>query len=76
MKKSEIIKMLEKARYWEDEFILKYDSDNFFELLSMLPKNQSEQVKKLFQINITDTKRHKEIMNDLINKIEAGEYVL
>ncbi len=64
--KEETIKLLEKASYWEEDFILKYDNPSFLALLRTLPKEKYKRIEKLFQQNIADTKRHASIVKELI----------
>lgn len=76
MQKEEFVKLLNDARYWEDEFILKYDSEIFWELLKTLPKEKFEKIQELLKKNLSDTEYHKNAINIIIKKIEDGVYEL
>ena len=76
MNKQEIIENLEKVKHWEDEFILKYDNDTFWELLKTLPNDKCNKIKQLIEINISDTKSHKTMIENLIKFIGDGKYEL
>ena len=68
-----IAELLDHSREWEDEFILKYDSEIFWELLKTLPKEKFEKVKELLSENIKDTRNHAAILKKLIENREAGK---
>jgi hypothetical protein len=74
MDKQILIEKLGKAKYWEDEFILKYDTDDFWELLKTLPQSKFTKVKKIFQENIKDTRKHKKRLEILIKNIQDRKY--
>jgi hypothetical protein len=71
-----ILSEFEKASYWEEEFIMKYDTPSTWALLESLPKNKFEKIKPLLQENINDTKRHDKILKQIMNKIRSGKYEL
>jgi len=74
MKKDELMGMLQKGLYWEDEFIIKYDSDSFWALLDgSLDKEKAKTIKELFSKNIKDTMIHKDMLRRLIDGISKGE---
>ncbi|MFH1248787.1 MAG: hypothetical protein V1660_01400 [archaeon] len=75
--KEQIVDFFEKLKYNEDDFILKYDSSTFMQLLKdSLPKSKFTKIKVLFGQNIEDTKRHKKIIENLIPFIKNGKYKL
>lgn len=70
MKKEELIDLLKKGVYWEDEFIMNYDTNSFWDLIeASVSKEKFEKIKDLFSRNIEETHKHKEILNNLIEKI-------
>ncbi|MBR9677057.1 hypothetical protein GOV04_02860 [Candidatus Woesearchaeota archaeon] len=76
MNKQELIEQLENTKYWEDDFILKYDDDSIWELLKSLSAEKYEKIKKLLAENISDTRKHQKILEDLINDIKSDKYEL
>jgi hypothetical protein len=74
--KKELIEMLEKAVYWEDDFIMKYDNASIWILLKSLPKDKFRKIQKLLAENIADTRKHYQITSELIKKIKEGKYEL
>jgi hypothetical protein len=76
MNNQEIIETLKKAKYWEDDFILKYDDKSFWELLKTLPGDKFEKIKGLLEKNITDTRYHAKVTEQLVKDIENGKYRL
>ena len=72
MNKEEIIESMEKTKYWEDQFILKYDSDSFLELLKALPKDKYERIKQLLDENFEDTRAHAKALSKLIGDLKDG----
>ncbi|NOZ80582.1 MAG: hypothetical protein GXP63_02820 [DPANN group archaeon] len=76
MEEQEIIVLLEKLKFWEDEFILKYDSEDFWELLKSLPKSKFDKLRILFEENISDTRYHKKAIEAIIKNIQDGTYGL
>jgi len=71
-----IIAEIEKASYWEEDFIVKYDTDNIWVLLKSLPKEKFERISKLFKQNIADTERHSKIMKKMVKDIRSGKLEL
>jgi len=75
--KQELIKLLETAEYWEEDFILKYDTQSNWALLrSSLPKKLFKRIEALLRENLKDTARHKKIVSDLINDVKSGQHGL
>lgn len=75
LSKEEFIKKLEEGVYWEDGFISKYDDGVVWSLLrEVLGGEKFREVEKLLMENIKDTRRHKKILEDLVEKIRSGEY--
>lgn len=68
MKKEEFLKKLETAQYWEEEFILKYDSEAIWELLNTLPSPAPVKIEKLLRENLSDTRRHKVMVAKIIEE--------
>jgi hypothetical protein len=68
--------MIEKAVYMEEDFILKYDNENIWTLLGTLPKEKFEKIKKIFGENISETGKHRKILNEVLEKAKGGEYEL
>jgi hypothetical protein len=73
---NEIIGLLEKAVYWEESFIMKYDTESTWALLKTLPKDKFAKIKKLLSQNIADTQKHYKITRELVEKIKNGKYEL
>jgi len=76
LEREEIMKLLDKASYWEEDFILKYAEQSIDVLLKTLPKQKYKKVRVLLDENISDTRKHSEIVKDLIAKIQSGKYEL
>lgn len=76
MDKIKLISLLEKTKYWEDEFILKYDNSSFYELLKTLPKDKFNKISALLKKNISDTKIHIKIIEKLALDLKNGKYNL
>jgi hypothetical protein len=74
--KKELIELLEKAVYWEDDFIMKYDNASVWALLKTLPKDKFRKIKKFLGENIADTHKHYQITSELAKKIKEGKYEL
>ncbi len=68
--------MLETSLYWEEEFLIKYDTENMWELLKTLPEEKFEKIRELFQENLSDTQRHSKILKELMKRIRSDEYEL
>lgn len=74
MKKQELINLLRKADYWEDDFILKYDDPSFWTLLeASLSKGKYDKIRHLFRKNIDDSYIHKKMVENLIKKLNKNE---
>jgi hypothetical protein len=76
MGKEAVLEELRKSAYWEEEFIVKYDTKSIWALLATLPKDKLKRIKPLFMHNIDETKKHSEMLAKLLKKIESGEYEL
>ncbi len=74
MDRAELIRELEKSKTWEDEFILKYDSEATWELLKTLGEKKFSRIEKLMKENIEDTRRHKKLLEDVVKKLNSGEH--
>jgi 1,2-phenylacetyl-CoA epoxidase catalytic subunit len=74
MDSQNIIAALEKAKYWEDEFILKYDTPEIRELLQSLPQSTYTAIMKLLEKNLADTRYHKKTIETMIKGIQNGKY--
>jgi hypothetical protein len=71
MKKKDLIQKLEESIRWEDQFILQYDNPSFWTLIEgSFSKDIFVQVKKLFSMNIKDTRIHGRMLRKLIRQIE------
>jgi hypothetical protein len=70
----DLIEELKKAKYWEDEYILKYDTDEFWVLLKTLPKDKFAKLELLFKENLADTRKHKKMIEVLLKNFEEGKY--
>jgi rubrerythrin len=69
MDKKEILKQLEEAAYWEDDFLEKYDNEEIWELLkAAVPLENYKKIRQLFHRNLADTKTHK-VMLKMVNMI-------
>ncbi|OGM02008.1 hypothetical protein A3K72_02940 [Candidatus Woesearchaeota archaeon RBG_13_36_6] len=68
--------MLETSLYWEEEFLIKYDTENMWGLLKTLPEEKFEKIRELFQENLSDTQRHSKILKELMKRIGSDEYEL
>jgi hypothetical protein len=74
VKKEELLNLLNKGVYWEDEFIGKYDTEaNWAFIEATVSKKKYEQIKRLFSINITDSIKHREMLNNLVNKVSSSD---
>ena len=76
MEKEDFIQKLESIRYGEDDFIIKYDDPNIWELLKTLPKSKFEKIKELLEENIRETREHSKALRLIIEKTQSGEYGL
>ena len=74
--KEDLLKLLEQANYWEEDFILKYDTESNWALLRTLPKDKFKKIEALLKANLKDTVRHKQIVNDMLQDIKRGKYGL
>jgi len=71
----ELLKLLEKSLYWEEDFIKNYDTEVTWEFLKAeLSEDKFEKIKKLLEENISDTHKHHTIIKELIEKIRNGEH--
>ena len=74
MKKEELLKKLKESLLWEDTFISNYNTPTFWTLIEgSFPQNTFLQIKKLFSVNISDTKKHGRILKKLISQIEKSD---
>ena len=69
----EITRLLEKAVFWEDEFILKYDSNVFWELLRALPAEKAAEMESILRSNLSDTRRHRDLLSSLVREMVGKE---
>lgn len=74
MDSQELIDLLEKGERWEDDFILKFDTETFWSLLKTLPQEIFGEVEKLIKENLEDTLNHKVMLENLVKEIEEGHY--
>jgi len=73
--KDNLIAMLEKASTNEDEFIIEYGKDFLQQLQesSELENSEKEEIAMILGALLEDTQRHKEIIEELIEKIKEGQ---
>lgn len=76
MDKDSFIALLKDASYWEDEFILKYDDESFWELLQSLPEGIFKKLKPLLEQNLADTRYHQRTMRQLQEDVKHGKYTV
>ncbi len=68
-----LLKHLEDAAKWEDDFILKYDTREVWTLIrEAVPEDKFEKIKKLLAENIIDTMIHKRLIINIVK--EAHKY--
>lgn len=72
IQKEELIRKLKDSIFWEDDFIAKYDTESVQALIDTLPKEKKGKVKALLAENILDTKKHRDFLNELMDKIKKG----
>jgi hypothetical protein len=64
---NDVMKHLSDAVKWEDDFILKYDTDEVWTLIhEAVPAEKFWAIKKLLSENIIDTLMHKQLLMKLI----------
>ena len=54
----ETLEILKKSSYWEDQFILKYDTESFWELLKSLGEEKYNRIRVIFTENLKETEKH------------------
>jgi hypothetical protein len=69
----DLLKRLEDAAKWEDDFIIEYDTKEVWTLIrEALPEDKFERIKKLLAENIIDTMMHKRLITNIVK--EAHKY--
>jgi hypothetical protein len=70
MKKKELVTLLKKGIYWEDNFVLNYDNPSFWTLIkTSVPKENFKRIRELFSLNINESYKHETVLKNLIEKI-------
>ena len=69
-----LVEELKQAKYWEEEYITKYDNSDFWVLLKTLPKDKFTKLELLFKENLADTRKHKRMIEELLKNFEEGKY--
>jgi hypothetical protein len=73
MDKEELIDLLKKGAYWEDEFIARYDSASFWALIeASVSKEKFGKIKELFNQNIKESYKHSAMLKNLMEKINKN----
>ena len=76
MERDEILQNLRDGLKWEYEFIVKYDSEDIWKLFKVLDEDKFKRLEKLLKENINDSRRHANMIKNIIDKIESGDYEL
>ena len=75
--KEEILRQLEDAAYWEDDFLLKYENEDVWELIkAVVSKEDYEKIRQLFQRNLDDTRSHKAMIQKIVDDVKGGKHDL
>ncbi len=69
MNKQEFLEKLKQAQYWEEEFVLKYDTEDIWELLRSTGDEKFLRIKELWEQNLKETRKHKEMISKMIEKV-------